>query len=123
MSGYSGLISVHGQNQLGKSNGSLNVNWEASRSSIFKAVLLSQNPGVGFCDFCHKAPFLLRCDECGGSRMCPDCDATIHEENLFHDREALIDGSFRHIPPTLKVNEDGKLEQSSKLILLICIIF
>lgn len=55
---------------------SLNINWEASRSLIF------------------KAPFLLWCNECGGSRMCPDCDATIHEENLFHDREALIDGSF-----------------------------
>ena len=64
---------------------SLNVNWEASRSSVFKAILLSQNQSVGFCDKCHKAPFLLRCDECGGSRMCPNCDATIH------DREALTE--------------------------------
>lgn len=49
--------------------------------------------------------------------MCPKCDANIHEEHLFHDREALIDGFFRHIPPTFIMNEDGKLEQASKLII------
>jgi len=46
--------------------------------------------------------------------MCPKCDANIHEEHLFHDREALIDGFFRHIPPTFVMNEDGKLEQTNK---------
>lgn len=46
--------------------------------------------------------------------MCPKCDANIHEEHLFHDREALIDGVFRHIPPTFIMNEDGKLEQTRK---------
>lgn len=49
--------------------------------------------------------------------MCPKCDANIHEEHLFHDREVLIDGFFRHIPPTFIMNEDGKLEQTSKLII------
>ena len=48
------------------------------------------------------------------------CDANIHEEHLFHDREALTDGFFRHIPPTFIMNEDGKLEQTSKL--LICLV-
>lgn len=95
----------------------LNENWEASRSSIFEAILLSQNPIVELCDICNKAPCLLRCDECIGRRMCPKCDANIHEEHLFHDREALIDGFFRHIPPTFIMNEDGKLEQTSKLLI------
>lgn len=94
----------------------LNENWEASRSAIFEAILLSQNPTVELCDICHKAPCLLRCDECSGRRMCPKCDVIIHEEHLFHDREALIEGSFRHIPPTFVLNDDGKLEQTSKLI-------
>ena len=93
----------------------LNENWEASRSSIFEAILLSQNPSVELCDICHKAPCLLRCDECSGRRMCPKCDANIHKEHLFHDREALINSFFRHIPPTFIMNEDGKLEQTSKL--------
>lgn len=94
---------------------SLNENWETSRSLIFKAILLSQKPGIlEQCDICQKGPCLLRCEECSGRRMCPKCDATIHKELLFHDREALIDGSFRHIPPTVIMNEDGKMEQSSK---------
>lgn len=94
----------------------LNENWEASRSAIFEAILLSQNPCVELCDICHKAPCLLRCDECSGRRMCPKCDAIIHEEHLFHDREALFDGFFRNIPPTFVWNEDGKMEQISELI-------
>ena len=94
----------------------LNENWEASRSAIFEAILFSQNPGVELCDICHKSQCLLRCDECSGRRMCPKCDAIIHEEHLFHDREAVIEGSFRHIPPTFTLNEDGKLEQTSKLV-------
>ena len=44
--------------------------------------------------------------------MCPYCDA----KHLFYDREALIDSSFRHIPSTFILNEDGKMEQTSKLI-------
>ena len=95
----------------------LNENWEASRSSIFEAILLSQSPSVELCYICHKAPCLLRCDECSGKRMCPKCDAKIHEEHLFHDREALVDGFFRHIPPTFIMNEGGKLEQTSKLVI------
>ena len=59
----------------------LNENWEASRSAIFEAIVLSQNPCVELCDVCHKAPCLLRCDEWSGRRMCPKCDAIIHEEH------------------------------------------
>ena len=47
--------------------------------------------------------------------MCPYCDA----EHLFYDREALIDSSFRHIPSTFILNEDGKMEQTSKLIIFL----
>ena len=95
--------------------GSLNENWEASRPLIFQAILLSQNPGISQqCDICHKDPWLLRCDECSGRRMCHKCDTTMHEELLFHDREALIDGCFRHIPPTVIMNEYGRMEQTSK---------
>lgn len=45
--------------------------------------------------------------------MCSECDATVHELLLFHDREALLDGAFRHILPTIKVNTDGRIEQTS----------
>ena len=43
--------------------------------------------------------------------MCSECDATVHELLLFHDREAFLDGAFRHIPPTIKVDADGRIER------------
>ena len=55
-------------------------NWEASSSAIFEAILHSQNPSAELCDICHKAPCLLRCDECGGWRMCPTW-VVFHAEN------------------------------------------
>ena len=98
----------------------LNENWEASRPLIFKAVLFSQCPDIPCeCEICHEEPWLIRCKECSGRRMCPACDAAVHEELLFHDREALLDGSFRHIPPTVVINDDGKMELTSMYYLYI----
>ena len=37
----------------------------------------------------------------------------IHQDLLYDDREAFVDGFYRHIPPTVNVNEDGKLVQTS----------
>ena len=36
------------------------------------------------------------------------------EVQLFHDRGTLFDGAFRHKPPTIKVDADGRIEQTSK---------
>ena len=57
----------------------LNENWAVSRPLIFKALLLSQSPGstTQQCDVCHDAPWVVRCDECSGRRMCYKCDSTV----------------------------------------------
>ena len=57
------------------------------------------------CGLCHQKPWLIRCVECGGKTVCPECDAVVHDKLVFHDREAFLDGAFRHIPPTLRFNE------------------
>lgn len=94
---------------------SLNENWESSRPQIFKSILLSQGSHMlsQQCVICAKQKCDVRCIECGGKRMCTECDVKIHQDLLFHDREAFVDGFFRHIPPTVIVNEDGKLLQTS----------
>ena len=51
--------------------------------------------------------------ECVGKKMRSECDTMIHQDLLFDDREAFVDGFYRHIPPTVNVNEDGKLVQTS----------
>lgn len=95
---------------------SLNENWESSRELIFKSILLTQGSHMlgQLCAICAKGKCDVRCVECGGKKMCSECDALIHEDLLFHDREAFVDGFYRHIPPTVNVNEDGKLVQTRK---------
>jgi len=93
----------------------LNENWEASRPLIFKTILFSQCPGIPQeCEVCHEEPWFVRCEECSGKKMCHRCDATTHEKLLFHDREALVDDSFQHIPPNVLVNDNGKVEECRK---------
>ena len=93
----------------------LNENWEAARPVIFKAILLSEaTESVSpVCELCHCKPWFVRCVDCGGRRVCPECDIIVHEQLVFHDREAFVDGAFRHIPPTLQLNEERQLEVTS----------
>ena len=65
------------------------------------------------CAICAKGKCDFRCVECVGKKMCSECGAMIHQDLLFHDREASMDGFYRHIPPTVNVNEDRKLVQTS----------
>ena len=97
---------------------SLNENWEALRPSIFKSILQLEGCGLSLnahhCELCNHVSWQIRCIECGGKRMCSECDASIHQYLPFHDREALLDGSLRSIPPTFTVNNAGLLEETSK---------
>lgn len=45
--------------------------------------------------------------------VCPECDAVVHEKLVFHEREAFLDGVFRHKLPALKFNEYGYIEITS----------
>lgn len=98
-----------------KSMANLNQNWEASRPLIFKIILLLEGSDSVSppCGLCHQKPWLIRCVECGGKMVCPECDAVVHDKLVFHDREASLDGAFRHISPALKFNEDGHKEITS----------
>ena len=94
----------------------LNENWTVSRPLTFKAILLSQSPGCTTqqYDVCRDAPWVVPHDECSGRRMFHKCDYTIHDQLLFHDREAWTDDCFKYIPPTFVFTENGKIEQTSK---------
>ena len=48
--------------------------------------------------------------------MCSKCDAMIHQDLLFDDRKYFLDRFYGHIPPTVNVNEDGKLVQTGWFI-------
>lgn len=65
------------------------------------------------CAICAEGKCDVRCVEHGGKKMRSECDAMIHQDLLFDDREAFVDGFYRHILPTVNMNEDGKLVQTS----------
>jgi len=45
--------------------------------------------------------FLPRCRECLPEEwFCGDCDVLHHKKQPLHNREAVIDGFFKAIPPT-----------------------
>ena len=72
------LNSTHSVNvKWEKRMANLNENWEASRPLIFKTILLlggsdSVSPP---CGLCYQKPWLIRCVECDGKTVCPECDA------------------------------------------------
>ena len=83
------------------------------------SILCSQGSHIlgQLCAICAKG----KCDdrvECGGNKMCSKCDAMIHQDLLFDDRKDFLDRFYGHIPPTVNVNEDGKLVQTGWFIYL-----
>lgn len=54
------------------------------------------------CMKCLEETAVLRCDECSSSKyLCGSCEQNLHEVFPFHDRDAVFDGHYQPIPPTL----------------------
>ena len=79
------------ENNCEKRVDSLNENWESSRELIFKSILCTQGLHMlgQLCAICAEGKCDVRCIECGGKKMCGECDVMIHQDLFFHDR-----GSF-----------------------------
>ena len=61
------------------------------------------------CYLCKAADAVVRCLDCvpsGTQFLCPDCDSKVHKKMVFHDREAMVFGFFKPIPPTSSVVMD-----------------
>ena len=89
----------------------INVNWDASRPVIFKAMLSTEAENCQVCSICQSKTGIVRCAQClkGQQWLCGDCDVLQHEALPFHDREAFLCGHFQFIPPTTGVTGDGNL--------------
>lgn len=67
------------------------------------------------CQHCKTADAVVRCLDCvpsGTQFLCPGCDLKVHKNHVLHDREAMIYGFFKPIPPTSSVvmDQSGKFE-------------
>ena len=56
------------------------------RHWIFKTILLLGLKCHHCVDPCHQKSWLIRCVPCDGKGVCPECDAVVHNQLVFHDR-------------------------------------
>ncbi|KXJ07194.1 hypothetical protein AC249_AIPGENE287 [Exaiptasia diaphana] len=81
--------------------------WESKCPELLESILKSCHAvqNVTFCQLCTDADALIRCyDCCQKIHLRIDCDKSIHKENPLHDRQAMINGFYQNIPPTVAFN-------------------
>lgn len=74
------------------------------------------------CQQCSTADAVVRCLDCvssGSMFFCSACDTVIHRKNVFHNREVMIEGFYKAIPPTsmVLVDDSGQYQLSQQGVL------
>ena len=61
------------------------------------------------CMKCREEPAVIRCNECFTAKyLCGSCDQKVHELLPYHNRDAVVNGHYEPIPPTLSKNYSGE---------------
>ncbi|XP_039541251.1 uncharacterized protein LOC120488696 [Pimephales promelas] len=80
-------------------------------------MLSSEKPKEGVCHHCgHKAAVVMCRDCLPRSLYCTACDLSTHEALVLHNRASMVEGFFRHPPPSTFVQQDegGKFSYYEK---------
>ncbi|XP_073704470.1 uncharacterized protein [Garra rufa] len=74
--------------------------WKEARPFHLKCLIQTQDVGQPFCSHCSK-PAVVRCRECLPDQwFCETCDTKNHRRWPLHDRESVLEGFFKAIPPS-----------------------
>ncbi|XP_077060946.1 uncharacterized protein LOC143713118 [Siphateles boraxobius] len=74
--------------------------WKEARPFHLKCLIQTQDVGQPFCSHCCK-PAVVRCRECLPDQwFCETCDCKTHRRWPLHDRESVLEGFFKAIPPS-----------------------
>ena len=89
----------------------LNVSWAQWRVCLWETILKA-NFAVKedtLCMKCLEEPAVIRCNECFTAKyLCGSCDQKVHELLPCHDRDAVVNGHYEPISPTLSRNCSGE---------------
>ena len=88
-----------------------NESWADSRAALYETLLKASFAvkDANKCMKCFKETAVLRCNECSSTKyLCGSCDQNLHEVFPFHDRDAIVNGHYQPIPPTLSKNSSGE---------------
>ncbi len=92
-------------------------NWTVLRPFMVNNMLSSEKPKEGVCHHCgHKAAVVMCRDCLPRSLYCTACDLSTHEALVLHNRASMVEGFFRHLPPSTFVqqHEGGKFSYHEK---------
>lgn len=92
-------------------------NWTVMRPFMVNNMLSSEKPKEGVCHHCgHKAAVVMCRDCLPRSLYCTACDLSTHEALVLHNRASMVEGFFRHLPPSTFVqqHEGGKFSYHEK---------
>ncbi|KAK7128351.1 hypothetical protein R3I94_016806 [Phoxinus phoxinus] len=92
-------------------------NWTVMRPFMVNNMLSSEKPKEGVCHHCgHKAAVVMCRDCLPRSLYCTACDLSTHEALVLHNRASMVEGFFRHLPPSTFVQqqEGGKFSYHEK---------
>ncbi|ROJ25351.1 hypothetical protein DPX16_20164 [Anabarilius grahami] len=74
--------------------------WKEARPFHLRCLIQTQDVGQPFCSHCSK-PAVVRCRECLPDQwFCETCDTKNHRRWPLHDRESVLEGFFKAIPPS-----------------------
>lgn len=74
--------------------------WKEARPFHLKCFIQTQDVGQPLCSHCSK-PAVVRCRECLPDQwFCETCDTKNHRRWPLHDRESVLEGFFKAIPPS-----------------------
>ncbi|XP_059370900.1 uncharacterized protein LOC132108245 [Carassius carassius] len=92
-------------------------NWTVMRPFMVNNMLSSEKPKEGVCHHCGHNAAVVMCRDClPRSLYCSACDLSTHEALVLHNRASMVEGFFRHLPPSTFVqqHEEGKFSYHEK---------
>ena len=86
--------------------------WDMARPQLLDLMLAADKIPDAYskCSHCKNKQTAIRCRDCLPKQLfCSECDVNIHRHLPLHNRDSLLQGFYKPIPPTCyaAVNDDG----------------
>ena len=53
---------------------------------------------------------MIRCHDCLPKHLfCNDCDLSVHQNYVLHNRDSVVEGFYKALPPTCYIVQDGSV--------------
>lgn len=91
--------------------------WESARPELLDLMLSANKTPQCFetCQQCNMQQAVIRCRDCLPKELfCSNCDVSIHQNFVLHNRDSVLEGFFKPIPPTCFVSTTNVICEQGK---------